>query len=64
MTYPSTREQDRFLSSLGVDPFVNNVEVVTVHTHDEKPMTAMYCFERDGQTFIATHWPDEHEEIT
>lgn len=64
MSYPSVRQQDEFFERLGLDPFRNNVEIVTVHDYQDKPMTVMYCFERDGETRIATHWLDDNSDIT
>lgn len=64
MMYPTVREQDRFFRAIGVDPFRNNVEIVTVHDYNDNPMTVLYCFERDGEVRIATHWPDENQDLT
>ena len=64
MAYPTVRQQDEFFAQLGIDPFRNNVEIVTIRTDDDKPLTVLYCFERGGETRIAAHWPDEHQEMT
>lgn len=59
MAYPSIRQQDEFFARIGLDVLANNVEIVTVHTHDAKPMTVMYYFERDGVGHIAIHTDEE-----
>jgi hypothetical protein len=59
MRYPSVREQDQFLSNLGIDPFRDNVEIVTVHSHDDRALTVFYHVERGNESFIALHWPGE-----
>lgn len=59
MAYPSVRQQDEFFARIGLDPFHNNVEIVTVKTHDAIPMTVMYYFERDGVGHLAIHMDEE-----
>jgi hypothetical protein len=65
MSYPTTRQQDEFLSTLGLDPFRDMVEVTPIVDEDGNPLTALYNFERNGETHIAVYWPETvHDHIT